>query len=212
MPGFFSKKTQAQMDLEYANAIAEFNTQCNSFIPPEPLVGLLNESEEDLPTDVQESNSLTPLIQNTAKFTQQELSKLLEKIETRVKNNPAEKPLMTKALTSLAKTVNNPSPENLKELMWTALAVSRKGDALSGISASMTGIGFSLFITSLIVGATVATAAAAFPIMAGVAVGLMLTGAIIFVTGVDHILLSENSAIAKEIKGIRATLSGKNHG
>lgn len=204
MTGLFrKKKTKEDIDAEYADALAEFRKLIN----PQPVTGLLNESEDELPADIEDSTSLTPLIKNTVQYTQQELPSLLQKIKDLVKDKPAEIPLMTRALISLTNALNKPSPENLKELIWTALAVSRKGDAFLGVSTSMAGVGLSLFITSLVVGATVAAAATAFPIMIGVAIGLMLTGAIVFLTGVDHVLLSKNSAIAKEIKNIKTTLS-----
>lgn len=204
MTGLFrKKKTKEDIDAEYADALAEFQKLIN----PQPVTGLLNESEDELPADIEGSTSLTPLIKNTVQYTQQELPSLLQKIKDLVKDKPFEIPLMTRALISLTNALNKPSPKNLKELIWTALAVSRKGDAFLGVSTSMAGVGLSLFITSLVVGATVAAAATAFPIMVGVAIGLMLTGAIVFLTGVDHVLLSKNSAIAKEIKNIKTTLS-----
>jgi hypothetical protein len=194
-------KTKQDIDDEYAAALLGLEQTLQSS-------PAMRQQDDDHAS--RESYDLSAhLLRTHISYVRLELTSVFSKIENIVAADPDTKPLMTRALKALKNAVEDSSAKNLRELFWTSMAVSRKGDTCKGLSASMAGIGLSLWLTSIIVAVAVSSAIA-LPLTFGVGTALIIAGAIVFLGSAQYLMSEDrkqSNNLASELKDIRAKLS-----
>ena len=149
---FKAKKTQQEIDNEYATALGAFNTFLLAQQQSQPSV----QDATEIDGNIQEqaplltANSIGALSTGSLQRMRNEIVKLTGD-ENNKGTHPELKEVMTRAFNATKNFVNNPlDNEARKEFFKAQLAVSRFGDITKGVSNTMIAIGFVAFTVGLI--------------------------------------------------------------